>query len=213
MRKSFSVLGWYKRLFISERTALINAAASLLTLPAAYYFGLRSGAMDWAGRFDLVLRFALVITLFYALRKHKLLLLQAATVGLLFSLLSRQAQYTLSDLGSRSSVEYITMGLQGFIFLARELMILFMQGFICVNHFIIYAARRQEAVRVTLNQSAIVILLAFLILQLFTASALTFDRSYILYIWVLHVNEFFIFTLVACAELILMIDQREFVEG
>ena len=42
------------------------------------------------------------------------------------------------------------------------------------------------------------------------APVLNFDPDYVLYIWTLHLDELFIFILVACAELILMIDQREF---
>ena len=212
MKKRFSVSGWYKRLFLSPTAAVISAAVSVMTVPLVYFFGTRSGAMDWAGRYQLVLRLALVAGLFYSMRKHKLFLMQAATVGLLFCMLCSQAQYALSDLASRASVTYITMGLQGFIFLAREMMILIIQTFICVNHFLIYAVRRQEAIRISLNQSTVLILLAFLTVQLFAASTLTFETDYILYIWTLHLNEFFIFALVACAELILMIDQRE-VEG
>ena len=211
--KKHSVLGWYKRLFMSEKTVIVSAAASILTVPLAYCFGIQSNAMDWFARYDLLLRLSLVVTLFYALRKHKLFLMQAAPVGLLFTMLSGQAQYALSDLASRASVTYITMGMQGFIFLARELMILFILTFICVNHFIIHAVRRQESIRISLNQFSILILLALLILQLVAVSTLTFDHAYILYILMLHINEFFIFALVACAELILMIDQREIIGG
>ena len=57
------------------------------------------------------------------------------------------------------------------------------------------------------------ILLALLIVQLIIAPGLSFGRDYILYIWTLHMDELFIFILVACAELILMIDQQEYEEG
>jgi hypothetical protein len=102
------------------------------------------------------------------------------------------------------------MGLQGFVFLAVERMLLFIQSFICVSHFIIHAARRQEAVRVSLNQVSILFLLALVIIQLIIAPILTFEPNYIYYIWTLHLDELFIFILVACAELILMIDQWEY---
>ena len=48
-----------------------------------------------------------------------------------------------------------------------------------------------------------------MIVQLIIAPALSFERDYIRYVWTLHLDELFIFILVACAELILMIDQRE----
>ena len=92
-------------------------------------------------------------------------------------------------------------------------MILFIQSFVCVSHFIIHAARRQEAIRVSLNQVALLFLLALLIVQLIIAPVLAFERDYVLYIWTLHLDELFIFLLVACAELILMIDQREYTGG
>ena len=50
---------------------------------------------------------------------------------------------------------------------------------------------------------------SLVIIQLLIAPALSFDRDYVLYVWTLHLDELFIFILVACAELILMIDQRE----
>ena len=89
-------------------------------------------------------------------------------------------------------------------------MILFIQSFVCVSHFIIHAARRQEAIRVSVNQVSILFLLALVIIQLIIAPVLSFERDYILYVWTLHLDELFIFVLVACAELILMIDQREY---
>ena len=209
-RKKHSLSGWYKRLFMNERTALIAAAASVLILPVVYFFGNRSGGIDLAGKYDLLLRLLLVVTLFYSLRKHKLFLMQAATVGLLFCMLCAQSQYALGYLASRDSETYITMGLQGFIFLAGERMILFIQSYVCVSHFIIHAARRQEAIRVSLNQVAVLFLLALVIVQLIIAPVLSFELDYILYVWTLHLDELFIFILVGCAELILMIDQREF---
>lgn len=52
--------------------------------------------------------------------------------------------------------------------------------------------------------------LGVVIIQLIIAPILTFEPNYIYYIWTLHLDELFIFILVACAELILMIDQWEY---
>ena len=209
-RKKHLLSGGFKRLFMNERTALIAAIVSVALLPVVYWFGSRSGGIDLAGRYDLVLRLLLAATLFYSLKKHKLFLMQAATVGLLFCMLCAQSQYALGTLASRDSDTYIAMGPQGFMFLAGERMILFIQSFVCVSHFIIHAAKKQEAIRVSINQVSILFLLALVIIQLIIAPALSFERDYILYIWTLHLDELFIFILVACAELILMIDQREY---
>jgi len=200
----------YKRFFLSEHTALIAALVSILLMPVIYFFGKRSGSLDGAGLYDLLMRLLLICTLFYALKRHKLFLIQAATVGLLFCMLCTQSQYALGKLANQDSEVYIIMGLQGFVFLAVERMLLFIQSFICVSHFIIHAARRQEAVRVSLNQVSILFLLALVIIQLIIAPILTFEPNYIYYIWTLHLDELFIFILVACAELILMIDQWEY---
>ena len=209
-KKRLSLSGRYKRFFLSERTAPIAAVMSVLILPVIYFFGTRSRGLELPGVYDLMLRLLLIVTLYYSLRKHKLFLMQAATVGLLFCMLCAQSQYALGNLASRASETYITMGLQGFVFLAGERMILFIQSFICVSHFIIHAARRQEAIRVSVNQVSILFLLALVIIQLIIAPVLSFERDYILYVWTLHLDELFIFVLVACAELILMIDQREY---
>ena len=209
-KKRLSLSGRYKRFFLSERTALIAAVMSVLILPVIYFFGTRSNGLELPGVYDLMLRLLLIVTLYYSLRKHKLFLMQAATVGLLFCMLCAQSQYALGNLASRASETYITMGLQGFVFLAGERMILFIQSFVCVSHFIIHAARRQEAIRVSVNQVSILFLLALVIIQLIIAPVLSFERDYILYVWTLHLDELFIFVLVACAELILMIDQREY---
>ena len=209
-RKKHSLSGRYKRFFINERTALLAAVISVLILPVIYYFGTRSGGIDLAGRYDLLMRLLLIVTLFWSLKKHKLFLMQAAVVGLLFCMLCAQSQYALGNLASRDSETYITMGLQGFIFLAGERMILFIQSFVCISHFIIHAARKQEAIRISVNQVSILFLLTLVIVQLIIAPVLSFDPDYVLYVWTLHLDELFIFILVACAELILMIDQREF---
>ena len=208
--KRVSLANRYKRFFLSERTSLVAAVMALLVLPAIWFFGSRSGGLDLAGRYDLLMRLLLIVTLFWSLKKHKLFLMQAAVVGLLFCMLCAQSQYALGNLASRDSETYITMGLQGFIFLAGERMILFIQSFVCISHFIIHAARRQETIRVSVNQVSILLLLVLVIVQLIIAPALSFEMDYVLYIWTLHLDELFIFILVACAELILMIDQREF---
>ena len=208
--KRVSLANRYKRFFLSERTSLVAAVMALLVLPAIWFFGSRSGGLDLAGRYDLLMRLLLIVTLFWSLKKHKLFLMQAAVVGLLFCMLCAQSQYALGNLASRDSETYITMGLQGFIFLAGERMILFIQSFVCISHFIIHAARKQEAIRISVNQVYILFLLALVIVQLIIAPVLSFDPDYVLYVWTLHLDELFIFILVACAELILMIDQREF---
>ena len=209
-KKKISWSNRYKRFFLSEHTALIAALVSILLMPVSYFFGKRSGSLDGAGLYDLLMRLLLICTLFYALKRHKLFLIQAATVGLLFCMLCTQSQFALGKLANQDSEVYIIMGLQGFVFLAVERMLLFIQSFICVSHFIIHAARRQEAVRVSLNQVSILFLLALVIIQLIIAPILTFEPNYIYYIWTLHLDELFIFILVACAELILMIDQWEY---
>ena len=208
--KRFSLASRYKRFFLNERTYLAAAVMSILILPVIWFFGSRSGGLDLVGRYDLLMRLLLIGTLFWSLKKHKLFLMQAAVVGLLFCMLCAQSQFALGNLANRDSETYITMGLQGFIFLAGERMILFIQSFVCISHFIIHAARKQEAIRISVNQVSILFLLSLLAVQLLIAPALSFDRDYILYIWTLHLGELFIFNLVACAELILMIDQREF---
>ena len=199
--KRLSLGNRYKRFFLDERTALIAALVSILILPVNYYFGVRSGGIDVVGLYDLLMRLVLVCTLLYSLKTHKLLLMQAATVGLLFCMLCAQSQYSLGKLARQDSETYITMGLQGFIFLAGERMILFIQSFVCVSHFVIHAIRRQEAIRVSINQVSLLFLLTLLIVQLMIAPSLSFERDYILYIWTLHLDELFIFILVACAEL------------
>lgn len=209
-KKKISWSNRYKRFFLSEHTALIAALVSILLMPVIYFFGKHSGSLDGAGLYDLLMRLLLICTLFYALKRHKLFLIQAATVGLLFCMLCTQSQYALGKLANQDSEVYIIMGLQGFVFLAVERMLLFIQSFICVSHFIIHTARRQEAVRVSLNQVSILFLLALVIIQLIIAPILTFEPNYIYYIWTLHLDELFIFILVACAELILMIDQWEY---
>ena len=209
-RKRISWSNRYKRFFLSELTASIAALASVLIMPVIYCFGKSSGSLDAAGLYDLLMRLLLIGTLFYALKRHKLFLIQAATVGLLFCMLCTQSQYALGKLANQDSEIYIIMGLQGFVFLAVERMILFIQSFVCVSHFIIHAARKQEAVRVSLNQVSILFLLTLVIIQLIIAPILTFEPSYTYYIWTQHLDELFIFILVACAELILMIDQWEY---
>ena len=212
-RKRSSWSNRYKRFFLSEKTALTVALASIAIMPVIYHFGTRSGSLDLAGLYDLLMRLLLVSTLFYSMRSHKLFLMQAATVGLLFCMLCTQSQYALGKLASQDSEIYITMGLQGFIFLAMERMILFIQSFVCVSHFVIHAARRQETIRVSLNQVSILFLLGLVVMQLLIAPVLAFEQDYIYYIRTLHLDELFIFILVACAELILMIDQREYIGG
>jgi len=59
-RKRFSLSSRYKRFFMNERTALIAAVMSMLILPVIYSFGIRSGGIDLAGSYDLLMRFLLI---------------------------------------------------------------------------------------------------------------------------------------------------------
>ena len=67
-KKRVSLSNRYKRFFISERTALISAVMSVLILPVIYYFGTRSGGISLAGTYDLLMRLALITTLFWSLK-------------------------------------------------------------------------------------------------------------------------------------------------
>ena len=208
-RKSIPLSSRYKMFFLSERTALVATVVSVLLMPVIYFFGTDSGGLDLSGLYDLQIRLLLICTLFYALKKHKLFLMQAATVGLIFCMLCTQSQFALGKLASQDSETFIIMGLQGFVFLAAERMVLFIQSFICASHFIIHAAKKQEEIRVFLNQISILFLLALVVIQLIIAPILALEWNYILYIWTLHLDELFIFVLVACSELILALDQHE----
>ena len=204
-----SLIGGYRAFFLSERTATCAAVLAIATMPLISYFGLCSGTFDLADVYDLAIRCALVVTLLSSIRSHKLLLMQAATVGLLLCMLSVQSRYALGDLANVDSEVYIAMGLQGFVFLAVERMILFVQTLICINHFVIHTSRRQGRTRMFVNRAAILFLLALVFVQLSIAPSLTFDWDYIMNIWTLHLDELLIFILVMTAELILMIDGRE----
>lgn len=208
-KRRFSLIGWYRKLFLSERTATIAAALALVVMPIVLYLGIRTESINLAGVYNLLLRFLLVATLLYSIRQHKLLLMQAATVGLLFCILCAQSQYALGDLAEVDSEVYITMGLQGFIFLAVEQMILFVESLVCFDHFVVHAMRRRGATRLFVNRAAIVFLLALLIVQLVIAPTLRFDRIHILYVWIMHLDELIVFILLMCAELILLVDSLE----
>lgn len=208
-KRKISLVGWYRRFFLSERTVTITAVLALAMMPIILYLGIRSGAMDLAVAYDLVLRFLLVATLMYSIRVHGLLLMQAATVGLLFCMLCSQYQYALGVLMEVDSEVYITMGLQGFIFLAVEQMILFVESLICYDHFVVHVTRRRGATRLFINRAAILFLLALLIAQLAIVPALRFGKTYLLYVWTVHLDELIVFILLMCAELILLIDSPE----
>ena len=57
-----------KRPSLSERTALTAAVMSVLILPVIYFFETRSGGIELPGVYDLMLRFLLIVTLYYSLR-------------------------------------------------------------------------------------------------------------------------------------------------
>ena len=211
-KRKFSLVGWYRRFFLSERTATITAVLALVLIPVILFLGFSTGMMDLASIYDLLIRFLLIATLLYSIRKHKLLLMQAATVGLLFCMLYSQSQYALTSLAALDSELYITMGLQGFIFLAIEQMILFVESLVCFDHFVVHVARRRGATRLFINRAAILFLLALLVVQLIIAPTLSFVPTYVQYLWTMHFDELIIFVLLMCAELITLIDSLELVE-
>lgn len=206
------IVKWYLSFFLSERTATVSAVLALAMMPIVLYFGALAGTLDLAETYDLIIRFLLVATLLHSIRKHRLLLMQAATVGLLFCMLCAQSQYSLRELVGADTETYITMGLQGFIFLAGELMVLFVQSLVCVDHFVVHVARRRGATRLFVNRAAILFLLALLVVQLIIAPTLSFGHAYVLHVWTLHLDELVIFVLLMCAELILMVDSKALVE-
>ena len=211
-KRKFSLVGWYRQFFMSERTATISAVLVLTLLPVMLLLGLFSDMMDLASFYNGMLRFLLVATLLYSIRKHELLLMQGATVGLLFCILCAQSEYALCELAEMDSEVYISMGLQGFIFLAVEQMVLFVESLVCFDHFVIYAARQRGATRLFVNRAAILFLLALLVVQLIIAPMLSFGEGYIIYVWATHLGELISFILIMCAELILLIDSLELTE-
>ncbi|MEE0028534.1 MAG: hypothetical protein U0J70_13165 [Atopobiaceae bacterium] len=208
-KRKFSLVGWYRRFFLSERTATITAVLAMAVMPIVLSLGIRTDSMNLANVYNLLLRLLLVATLTYSIRLHKLLLMQAATVGLLFCMVCTQSQYALGDLVKVDSEVFITMGLQGFIFLAVEQMILFVESLVCFDHFVVHVTRRRGATCLFVNRAAIVFLLALLGVQLAVAPTLRFDRAHILYVWAMHLDELIVFILLMCAELVLLIDSPE----
>lgn len=207
-----SFIGAYRTFFLSERTVACAAVLAIAMMPLIWYFGASSGTFDMADVFDLTTRTLLVVTLLHPIRHHKLLLMQAATVGLLFCMLCAQSQYALGDLAHVDSETYIKMGLQGFVFLAVERMILFVQSLFAVNHFSTHIERRRGATRLFVNRAAILFLLALVTVQLIIAPFLSFEWSYVLHVWILHLDELLVFNLFMSAELIMLVDGRELFE-
>ena len=208
-KRKFNIVSWYRRFFLNERTAIAAAVLAMAVMPFILYFGIRSNAIGLAGIYDLFIRFLLVATLLHAIRTHNLLLMQATTVGLLFCMLCAQSQYALGELANVDSDTYITMGLQGFVFLAVERMILFVQSLVCFDHFMIHAARRRGTTRLYINRAAILFLLALLVVQLIIAPSLSFDQAYVMHVWTLHLDELIVFILLMCSELVLLLDSQE----
>lgn len=208
-KREFSLVGWYRQFFLSERTATITAVLALALMLVVLFLHISSGVMDLSGIYNLLMRFLLVAALLYSIRKHELLLMQGAAVGLLFCMVCAQSQYALGILASMDSELYITMGLQGFVFLAIEEMVLFVESLVCINHFVVHVARRRGATCLFVNQAAILFLLALLVGQLIVAPMLVFGQEYVIYVWVAYLDELFTMILIMCAELILLIDSPE----
>ena len=124
-------------------------------------------------------------------------------------MLCAQSEYALYELAEVDSEVYITMGLQGFIFLAVEQMVLFVESLVCFDHFVIHVARRRGATRLFVNRAAILFLLALLVVQLITALTLHFGLGYTVYVWATHLDELISFIVIMCAELTLLIDSPE----
>ena len=210
-KQKFSLVGWYRRFFLSERTATIAACLALALIPAILFVGITNAMLELPDVYNQTLRFLLIATLLHSIRRHNLLLMQAATVGLLFSVLCAQAQYALGVLAGVDSEIFIIVGLQGFIFLAVEVMVLFLESLVCFDHFVVHVARRRGPTRLFINRAAIVFLLALLVALMIITPTLNFVKTYILLIFTLHLDELFIFVLVMCAEVIMLIDSAELV--
>ncbi len=196
----------YKRVFFSQLTATIAMICVLLTGIATVVTGKISGEMLFYDYFDVAVKLVLAAFLFYGYRKQNLIAMQAGCSGLLLCLLYGQAGYVLDELLVQDTNNFIILGFWGSFFLAGELMLLILEFIVVCNHFVINILKKHSFIRISLNQTTILLLLGFLFLQLFVNSKLMFAPITLAYFGVSHLCIISIFVLVACAELIIALD-------
>ena len=199
----------YRRLFFSEKTPFVAAAVAVAANIAYLAAGLPSGNAGVYEFFDFAVRLLVLSLLLFAYRKHRLMLLQASCMALLFCMLYTQASYALGTLLAVEAEEYISLGMSGSLFLADELMILVIEFVITANYLIMHAEEKVPYVRTAVNQICIAVLLALLALQIFVNAGLPFGRQFVITFAFSRLSGIATLVCVACGELILAIDRGE----
>ena len=199
----------YRLFYFSEKTPAAAAIAAAACSVIYIILGTVSGLTGLIDYFDLIVRVLVLAALLYSYMKHNLLLMQAACIGLLFCMMYVQAYYALETLYLKSAEEYIAMGFFGSIFVANELMILFVTLLIVVNHFIIFTVEKNSNIRIAVNQLCIIVLLVLHVFQLFVFIGLKIGLWQTICFTVFALSEIAALICVDSGELILALDRNE----
>lgn len=196
----------YKRIFFSELTATIAFISILVFIAGDCVAKSVAGYLNRFDCFDIAAQLAFSVFLFFGYRKHNLMAMQGGCSGLLVSVVYSQAVYVLNDLLSLGFETFVDLGFWGSFYLAGQLMLLILEVILMISHFVLFILKKRNFIQISLNQVVIIIMLAFLLLQMFVVSRITAEWRVIASMSVINLRALGIYILIACAELILALD-------
>jgi len=112
---------------------------------------------DSFSMFELIVKLAATIAMFFAFRKYDWDVVKGMMGGVLFSLMYQEAHLVLAQLWGQEDFDtYLVAGIQGSIYLSAAGMSFLMTIIITINHFIINYAKKGNPENIIFNRMAIV---------------------------------------------------------
>ncbi len=199
----------YKRFFFSKATAHMAFIGIVIMCVGECVTGIIAGGMSRFDYFDMAARLFLSIFLFNGYKKHNILAMQGGCSGLLVCMMYCQSSYLLNEMFRLGVDSFVDLGFWGSLYLAGELMLLIIEVILTVNHYILFILKKHNYLRVSANQTTIVIMLLFLLFQLFVVIQLPFEWRKVVYYGIFNLEVISVYMLIACVEVVLAIDGRE----
>ena len=186
-------------IFLNEH--LMTAACICAAVMSAISFYLIRIDGDSFARFEILVKLVTTVAMYFAFKYYNWDVAKGLMGSVLFCLMYEEAYLVLAGLwGEEDFDTYLTVGVQGSLYLAAAGMSFLMTIIITINHFMINYAKGGNPENVILNRMAIIFKFVVYIFILITNSMLGFEPVVLWKNALLYLTDMAVILLLVCIE-------------
>ena len=186
-------------IFLNEQFMTAACICAVVMSVISFYLIRIDG--DSFARFEIFVKLVTTVAMFFAFKHYNWDVVKGLMGSVLFCLMYEEAYLVLARLwGEEDFDTYLTVGVQGSLYLAAAGMSFLMTIIITINHFIINYAKGGNPENVILNRMAIIFKFAVYVLILITNSMLGFAPIVLWKNALLYLTDMAVILMLVCIE-------------